>query len=144
MHNHIAIVTHRDKTGTLWGAEGRPGGFGWVDLTSYLASGWTVHNAKQPKTPAQRASVVEGAKAMIGADYDWLAIAHDAAGAFGLDNVWQLRWGNEVPGQVVCSSAAAYLYAKTTPELAHPEGDREVPPADWTQLWVDRGWAGRG
>jgi hypothetical protein len=140
--NHIAIVTHMDRAGTLWGAEGRPGGFGWVDLTRYLASPYTLCNSAQPKTAGQRAGVVEGAKAMIGAGYDWLGIAHDAAGAFGLDKLWLLKWGKEgVPGQVVCSSAAAYLYLKQ--KLEHPEGDREVTPGQWLELWIERKWARR-
>jgi len=143
LHNHIAIVTHTDGAGTTWCVEGRPGGFGWKDAASYLNSKWTVHNRVQPKTLAQRHQVMAGAREMVGADYDWLAIAHDAAGAFGLDKVWKLKWGKdgEVPGQVVCSSAAAYLYAKAG--LDHPGGDREVTPADWTELWVEKGWARR-
>lgn len=143
LHNHVAIVHHTDKEGTVWVIEGRPGGVGWRDAKDYLASRWTVANPAQPKTAKQRKTVCEGAQALLGTDYDWLAIVHDAAGAFGLDDAWKLRWGKqgEVPGHVVCSSLAAYLYAKAG--LDHPEGEREVAPADWTQLWIEHEWASR-
>jgi hypothetical protein len=141
--NHVAIIHHTDPSGTVWCIEGRPGGVGWRQATDYLASKWTVANASQPKNAAQRKQVCDGAVAMVGTDYDWQAIAADAGHAFGLDGIWQLRWGKggQVPGQVVCSSLAAYLYAKA--RLDHPEGDRAVVPADWLTLWIENGWAGR-
>lgn len=137
--NHIAVVHHYDDAGTLWCLEGRPGGVGWRDAADYTADRWTVCNAAQPKTATQRATITTGALAMIGTDYDWEAIAHDAGAVFGLDKVWQLKWGGQVPGHVVCSSLAAYLYAKAG--LDCPAGDREVSPGDWVSLWISRGWS---
>jgi hypothetical protein len=142
--NHIAIVMHTDKSGTLWCLEGRPGGVGWKDATEYMNSKYTLCNRVQPKTPQQRRIVTDGAKAMIGTAYDWEAIVADAGGALGqaLDKVWELKWGKTgVPGQVVCSSLADYLYQKAG--LVNPAKEREVSPADWVQLWIEKGWATR-
>ena len=139
--NHIAIVHHTDAQGTVWCIEGRPGGVGWRQAADYVADRWTICNAAQPKTATQRATVTAGATALLGTAYDWQAIAAAAAGAFGLDQAWELKWGKngQVPGHVVCSSLAAWLYEKAG--LEHPEGDREVAPADWVTLWIERGWA---
>jgi hypothetical protein len=145
LSNHIAVVHHTDKEGTTWVLEGRPGGVGWRDARDYLASPYTVCNAAQPKTDAQRKIVTGGAHALIGTPYDWAAITADAGGAVGkqLDEAWELRWGpnGAVPGHVVCSSLADWLYTKA--KLANPAKEREVSPADWVQLWVERGWASR-
>lgn len=141
MVNHVAIVHHTDANGVTWCIEGRPGGVGWRDASDYLRSPYTVTNASQHKSPAQRVRVANGAVALLGTPYDWEAIAQDAAGAFGLDHVWQLRWGGTVPGHVVCSSLAAWLYADAN--LGHPSGDREVTPADWLALWIERDWGSR-
>lgn len=141
--NHVAIVHHTDSSGTVWVLEGRPGGVGWRDATDYLKSRHTITNATQPKTQDQRAEIVKQATAMIGTPYDWEAITQDAAGAFGLDHVWELRWGKagKVPGHVVCSSLAAWVYLNAG--LAYPIGDREVTPADWLRLWISKGWDSR-
>jgi len=142
--NHIAIVMHSDNAGTLWCLEGRPGGVGWKDATGYLRSKYTMCNRTQPKTDAQRKIITDGAKALIGTPYDWQAIVADAGGAMGpvLDRVWQLKWRKTgVPGHVVCSSLADYLYEKA--HLANPEKEREVSPADWLDLWIKNGWATR-
>jgi len=138
--NHVAVVHHMDANGVTWCIEGRPGGVGWRDARDYLKAPYTVTNASQPKSAEQRATVVEGAAALLGTPYDWAAICQDAAGAFGLDDVWQLRWGRAgtVPGHVVCSSLAAWLYSKA--ELECPPGDREVTPADWLAMWIQHDW----
>jgi hypothetical protein len=142
LSNHIAIVHHTDAAGTTWCVEGRPGGVGWRDATAYLTSKWTVCNAPQAKSEKQRRQVCEGAEAMLGTEYDWQAIAADAGDAFGLPGVWQMRWRDRgVPGQVVCSSLAAYIYTRAG--LESPPGDRRVAPADWVNLWIERGWAER-
>lgn len=139
--NHVAVVHHVDAAGTMWVIEGRPGGVGWRQADDYLRAKYTMGNPKQPKTEQQRKDICAGAVGMLGTDYDWGAIAQDTAEAFGLDHVWELKWGKdgEVPGQVVCSSMAAWLYKSVG--LDHPPGDREVAPADWTALWIDKGWA---
>ena len=45
------------------------------------------------------------------------------------------------PGGVGWKDATAYLYAKV--KLACPEGDREVTPGQWVDLWVRKDWASR-
>lgn len=140
MVNHIAVVHHRDAKGTLWCVEGRPGGVGQRDATAYLTSRWTVTNAAQPKTEAQRAGVCGTMTAMLGTAYDWEGIVADAGHAFGLDTAWlpDFRTG-QVPGAVVCSSLAAYAYAKNG--LGHPPGpDRKVEPAGWDGFIRTRAW----
>lgn len=139
LDNHIAVVHHTDKHGTTWCLEGRPGGVGWRDARDYLNSPWTINNAGQPKTGAQRTMICSLAIDLIGTPYDWDAIADDALHAFGipLAEAWNVT-GGSVPGHVVCSSLAGYLYAKTG--LAHPAGDRLVSPGDWEQLIITHGW----
>lgn len=139
--NHVAVYLHDDANGVPWGMEGRPGGFGQVDLRPYLASRWTVCNRLQPKTTLQRAAVVAGAKPMAGWGYDWEAIAADTAEALHID--WSPRWHGQVPGHVVCSSALAYLYDGahlSRPHRADDGGGREITPADWDQYWVLHGY----
>lgn len=138
--NHVAVVHHTDDAGNLWCAEGRPGGVGWAAATPYLASPWTVTNAGQPKTPAQRDTIAAGALALLGTGYDWEAIAADALDALHLrmPTWWRPEWGGAVPGHVVCSSLAAWLYQKAG--LTCPPGDRKVTPADWQQLIIRNRW----
>lgn len=136
--NHIAIVHHADAHGTLWCLEGRPGGVGWRDARDYLASRWTVTNIAQPKTGTQRQAVTSGAEALIGTSYDWEAIAADTAQALGVD--WAPTWHGNVPGHVVCSSLAAYLYGRAG--LARPAGSREVTPADWLTFIITNDYGG--
>jgi len=135
--NHVAVVHHTDPNGVCWVLEGRPGGVGWRQASDYLASRWTVINGRQPKTDAQRKTVTAGALALIGTSYDWEAIAGDAAQAFGLKGLWQPKFGT-VPGHVVCSSLAAYLYTKAG--LPCPQGGRQVTPADWLAFIISGGY----
>lgn len=140
LSNHIAIVHHRDAHGTLWALEGRPGGVGWADAKHYLQSPWTISNAGQPKTDKQRELVTSGALKLLGSPYDWAAIADDALNAFGINMPgWNPQFG-KVPGHVVCSSLAAYVYAKAG--LEHPDGERNVSPADWLALIFLHHWEG--
>jgi hypothetical protein len=141
LNAHIALMHHTDTHGTHWLLEGRPGGVGWRDATDYLKSPWTITNPGQPKTDAQRAAVCKTTEAMIGTAYDWEAIAADAAGAFGLDHVWEPGWNGQVPGHVVCSSLAAYAYTKAG--LGRPSqalDGRGVTPADWTTFIFTHGY----
>ncbi len=131
LQNHVAVVHHLDDRGPLWCLEGKPGGVGWHTAGGYQQSPWTLTNAAQPKTDAQRKIICDGMLAMIGTEYDWEAIADDAvADVFGLRDLWQPTWDkDEVPGQVVCSSLAAYWYAKAA--LKGPATDGGwLPPAD--------------
>lgn len=139
--NHVAVVSHADKAGTLWCLEGRPGGVGWRDAKDYLRSPWTTANTGQPKTPTQRTAIAKGAAAMIGTPYDWEAIAADAAAALDLGKLWAPTWHGKVPGHVVCSSLAAYLYGQAG--LPHPTGGREVTPADWLSFIITNEYGGQ-
>lgn len=137
--NHVAIAHHYDPAGTLWVYEGRPGGVGQRDASDYLSNAFTVTNIAQPKTPEQRKTVVATSNALFGTPYDWEAIADDGLMSFGLHLPgWQPQFG-KVPGHVVCSSLAAYAYAKAG--LAHPSGDRNVSPADWDAFLIEHHWA---
>lgn len=136
--NHVAIVHHRDDKGEWVCVEGRPGGVGWTPAAKYLASPWTLSNVNQPKTPAQRASVVEATEALIGRPYDWTGIALDAVLALGIDlpSRWVGKWD---AAQVVCSSLAAWTYQKVG--LAHPLGDlRTTSPGDWAAFILSRNY----
>lgn len=139
--NHVAVVHHTDDKGTLWCLEGRPGGVGWKDARGYLADKWTLTNADQAISDDQGAEIAKLMEAMIGTKYDWQSIAGDALATFG----WQLPgWDTkfkdgQVAGQVVCSSAAVYAYAKAAAK--HPEGGRGCTPADWAAWIMTKGWA---
>jgi hypothetical protein len=142
--NHVAIYTHTDSTGRLRGLEGRPGGFGWVDLATYLSYPTTIANTDQPKTDEQRTAVVDQAIRMVGTPYDWaaiLALAAEAAGLpFRLD-----EWPEDgVPGHVECASVADYLYEAAG--LANPGGytkTRGTDPEDWARFVLGKLWLTR-
>lgn len=139
--NHVAIVHHYDANDVLWVLEGRPGGVGWRQAADYLASAYTISNVLQPKNPRQRNNVTMGGQKLIATRYDWAAIVDDAAKAFGIQIPgWNPSFGDKVPGHLVCSSYAAYLYAKAG--LEHPQGDRNVSPADWVDLILKNRWEG--
>jgi hypothetical protein len=137
LSNHIAVAHHRDARGTLWVIEGRPGGTGWRQAGDYLRDRRTLTNADQPKTDAQRAAVCATMLAMVGCEYDWEAIAADAAADLHFD--WQPVFGAGVPAHVVCSSLACYAYDEA--KLARPPGNaRTDQPADWDSWILERGW----
>lgn len=141
--NHIAIVHHQDKSGTWWAIEGRPGGVGWVDAKSYLASNYTTNNAGEPKTDEQRQSIATAAEGMLGVAYDWSAIVTDALMVAHLDELWSQDWnGQGPPAHVVCSSLAAYLYDRAgVPRPTYHEA-RLTTPGDWEQFIVQHNYAG--
>lgn len=143
LSNHVAVAHHRDAKGTVWVIEGRPGGAGWRDATHYLASPGLLTNAGQVKTPAQRLAVTTQMEALIGTGYDWDAIIADAAADLGWRFPgWDPTWKGTVPAHVVCSSLAAYAYAKAG--LSHPAGDRGVQPSAWDEFIISRAWEMRG
>jgi len=131
LDNHIAVVHHTDTHGTTWVLEGKPGGVGWRDATSYLASPWTVINQRQVKSGAQRKAICATMLAMVGTPYDWGAIVADAGEAFGLKGIWSEKTGTGVPGHVVCSSLAAYAYDLHGVPAPEPGDYKHVTPADW-------------
>jgi hypothetical protein len=142
LDNHIAVVHHKDKAGTLWCVEGKPGGVGWRDAKAYLRSPWTVTNVNQPKTTEQRKLVCSGALALIGTPYDWAAITADAAADLDLGALWHPAFGGEVPGHVVCSSLAEWLYLKAGLPCPRQEGAREIQPADWVAFMLENHYSG--
>lgn len=139
--NHAIIVHHKDENGALWGLEGRPGGVGWRDLSGPLSWPLTNANNRQPKTDEQRARITELALTMIGRPYDWKGIAEDTREALHL--AWSIplarEWKDgEVPGQVVCSSFADWVYE--TLGLGNPNGGkitRMTSPGDWDAFMID-------
>jgi hypothetical protein len=142
LSNHVAVAHHADEHGTLWCIEGRPGGAGWRDARPYLESPYTLDNAAQPKTEAQRLAVCATMEALIGAAYDWQAIVADGFTDLGWRLPgWDPSWRGTVPVQVVCSSAAAYAYAKAG--LPCPAGERGCQPADWDRFILARAWGQR-
>jgi hypothetical protein len=134
---HVAVMHHYDPQGVPWGLEGRPGGIGWVDLRPYIASEWTLNNCGQPgRSDSDREDAARDAEGMLGSRYDWLAILGD-----GFDDLHVKVWGlngpqGVKPGEAVCSSFAAYVYAKR--KWAHPDlGDeRFCQPGDWDTFIV--------
>ena len=131
LENHV-VVMHHWLDGVPWGLEGRPGGVGWADLRGYLASGWTVNNCGQPGRGDQmRAVVADRAVALLGTRYDWAAIGGDALAALHV-RLWGLTFPHGLaPGEVVCSSFAAWLYEQAGWGRPDPGAERDVEPGDW-------------
>ena len=139
LSNHVLVPHHQDAAGTWWAIEGRPGGVGWVDCSLYLESPWLITNAAQPKTSIERRSVCATMEALLGTAYDWSAIVADGMADLGFRVPgWDPSWHGTVPAHVVCSSSAAYAYAKAG--LPCPKGDRLVQPADWDSFIINRAW----
>lgn len=144
LDNHVVIVHHVDPAGVAWGIEGRPGGVGWADLRRYQQHPATRSNEAQPKTDGQRAQVAALAEQMLGTQYDWAGIGADAAADLGLPQLFASDWhGHGVPGHIVCSSFAAYVYGKLG--LAHPDlgHERFCQPSDWTEFDQAHAWAAK-
>lgn len=142
LQNHVAMF-HHSAGGVNWYLEGRPGGLGWrafkSDADSYASSPWTLTNAAQPKTAAQRQAACLYMEGMVGRPYDWEAIEGDAAEALRVPELWP-QWGqaDQLPGHVVCSSSAAVAYRDAL--LAAPDGGRFTEPADWSAFIMAEGW----
>lgn len=139
LDNHIAVM-HHYTGGVPWGLEGRPGGVGWVDLRGYIASPWTLNNCGQPHREArERARLAHDAERMLGTAYDWEAIADDTLRAFRMPDLFASTINGTVPGHVVCSSYAAFLYERAG--WAHPMvPDRDCEPGDWDAFILTHGW----
>ena len=139
LDNHIAVM-HHWLGDVPWGLEGRPGGVGWVDLREYLASGFTVNNVGQPgRNDAGRAAVAGLAEHMLGTKYDWDAIDDDTLRAFHMHDLFTSTFRGLVPGHVVCSSYAAFLYERQGWHRP-PVTDRDTEPADWCAFTMVNGW----
>jgi hypothetical protein len=135
---HVAIMHHYDSGGVPWGLEGKPGGVGWRDLRDYLKNPYTVTNVDQPgRADKDRASVAHDAEAMLGTAYDWQAILGDGFQDIHID-LWNPQWAPATrPGHVVCSSFAAYLYAKYGWKHPRLNQERYCQPGDWDQFIID-------
>lgn len=142
MHNHVALVTHRDGTGRWRGLEGRPSGFGWANLETYLSHPDTISNATQPLTDGQRQFIVEQARQMIGMPYDWKAILCFALSTLGCPFLAH-EWPEDgLPSQNVCSSAVDVLYESVgAPNPGGYDKTRGTDPDDWTDFILRRAWA---
>jgi cell wall-associated NlpC family hydrolase len=144
VRNHCIVVTHRDLLGVLWGIEARADGVGDVDLSKRLASRWVTANVDQPKTPTQRAAVVDTVRLMRGTPYDWGAIVEDTAHALRIDRYWRATdfpQDGRLPYAVVCSALADYAYQRARlPSPGGNVGGRFTTPADWDQFITTRGW----
>jgi hypothetical protein len=139
LESHVAIM-HHWQGDVPWGLEGKPGGVGWADLRGYAASPYTLNNCAQPgRTDAVRAQLAAEAQRMLGTAYDWEAIADDTLRAFRMDDLFSQTVNGTVPGHVVCSSFAAFLYKVYGWD--HPDvPDRDCEPADWTAFSVTHGY----
>ncbi|HEY2060051.1 MAG TPA: hypothetical protein VGH57_16905 [Amycolatopsis sp.] len=139
LDNHIAVMHH--WTGDVpWGLEGKPGGVGWADLRGYITSPYTMDNCAQPGRDAkERDLLAKDAELMIGTSYDWAAIADDTLRAFHMGDLFAKTIDGTVPGHVVCSSYAAFLYERAGWERPMVP-DRDCEPADWDALIMTRGW----
>lgn len=143
--NHVVIVHHRDKAGTLWGIEGRPGGVGYVDMAKYtggVLAKYGNSNTGLPRAPYQSDMVCNAAHTMLGTPYDWkggiLADTLMALNLGGLAEQLDRWWGwPDVcgtalrPAHVVCSSLAQWVYVRLglpCPKVADAE---LCTPADW-------------
>jgi hypothetical protein len=133
--DHVAVVHHLDRDGTVHLIEGRPPGVGYATMTSYTL---ISSNAGQPKTGRQRDLVVAAATAALGTRYDWLAIASDALACLGVPQ--RTDTGPvHAPRRVVCSALANWCAYSAG--LTHPGGpDEWATPDDW-DLWCSTsGW----
>jgi hypothetical protein len=83
--------------------------------------------------------VAAEAARMIGTAYDWAAIDDDTLRAFHMDDLFSKTISGVVPGHVVCSSYAAFLYERAG--WACPQvPDRDCEPGDWDALILAHGW----
>jgi hypothetical protein len=144
--NHVAVFDHIDAAGTMWGFEGRPGGFGSRDLTAYFDDPYTLTNSAMTVglDPAARATIHTVMQAMADSDvpYDWPAIAVDGINV--VEPIWKIkgRWGELAPGHVVCSSGADWIYGQVG--WPNPDADQFCTPWDWARLILDFHGNGKG
>ncbi len=136
--SHVAVFHHPG-----WVIEGRPGGVGWADATGYLRDPRTVTNAVQPKTGPQREQVCGLAVKLLGTPYDWAGgIAEDAMKALHLPELWASKdpATGLVPGHVVCSSLAAWVYDRAGLAAPLTHDWQHVTPGDWAEFIIRAAW----
>lgn len=151
--NHVVIVTHKDAKGRWIGIQGQPGGVGLTDCTRYLTDTRTRGNygqiaalaASRPAFSTELVTFLASCAASLGVRYDWVGIAEDTAAALrlnvlreALNQVYKWPAGHgQMPGEMVCSSLAAWQYEHA--EWPHPDpgSERTCEPAGWWD-WSDR------
>lgn len=143
--NHVVIVHHRDRAGTLWGVEGRPGGVGFVDMARYtggVLAKYGNSNSALPRSPLLSDAVCKAAVSLLRTPYDWAGgIAADAAVALRFPELAKMldRWwgwnepcGSAVrPAHVVCSSLAQWVYSRLGLPCPALQDGELCTPADW-------------
>lgn len=139
---HMAVVHHKDKVGRWIGVEGRPGGVGWVDCSSYIGNALTVANLHQVIQEKERYEIAVLMEAMLGTPYDWQAIVEDGGMAFGLPDIWTNNVDGKLPGHIVCSALAAYGYDKYGVAAPSPKDYRHVSPGDWEEFILKNRFGG--
>lgn len=151
--NHVILITHRDPKGRWIGIQGQPGGVGLADCTPFLDSPRTRGNydqvaamaASRPAFGTELDTYLASCAKSIGVRYDWAGIAGDTANALHLNDLaaalnriyaWPAAHG-QMPGEMVCSSLAAWQYENAG--WPHPDlgAERSCEPADWWD-WGDR------
>lgn len=138
--NHVVIVI-KETDGVWWGIEGRPGGVGWVDLTNYITSPFTVTNYGQPKSDANRAAIITLVPQVLGTAYDWDAIMMAAATDLHLVDMFNAdptKWGTTVPGHIICSALAAWIYDHLG--MKAPTEGPDTQPSDWVDFDRQHAW----
>lgn len=147
LHNHVAAFTHCDSAGVPRGWEGRPGGFGQVDLRRYIEHPATISNAAQPgRSDADRERFRELALAMNAVPYDWRSIIRLGAELLDTRIIKLIEKRTEFkdgrpPSQVMCASALDWIYEEL--KWANPGGPsqtRYTDPDDWTAWIMAEGW----
>lgn len=141
--NHVVIVHHRDKAGTLWGIEGRPGGVGYADMAKYLngpLARYANSNTALPRTAVSSTAICESAQQLLGTPYDWAGgIGADTLGSLhlrrlaeALDRFWGWHDGTALrPAHVVCSSLAQWVYDHLGLPCPKVKDAELCTPADW-------------
>lgn len=145
--SHVVIVTHLDGHGRWTGIAGQPGGVGLCDCTPYLADSRTRSNHDQPKPGGQQAilTFLASCAKSVGTRYDWVGIGEDTADALHLNDLTEAinavyGWPANhhlIPGEVVCSSLAAWQYENVSWAHPGPGAERNSTPGDWWN-WSDR------
>lgn len=140
--NHVVVVSHRDASGTLWGIEARPGGVGWVDMSTWDKKAYAVSNHDQPKTEQQRAKIVESAAQLLGTEYDYFSLVKIAMETLGLNALWHKEFPDDVvPVHIQCAALADFVYEEIG--LDSPGGagrTRFTTPGDWHEFIELREW----
>lgn len=147
LHNHVAVFTHCDTASRARGLEGRPGGFGWADLTEYINHPATITNSWQPaRSDADRAVLVDKLTAMVGTPYDWYAITMlgaellDQRAARLAERIGEFKEGRP-PSHVMCASAIDWAYEdRGWPNPGGLEVTRWTDVDDWTSWITEHGW----